>query len=352
VSYYLPTRVPSYLLRLAHQYKRTDPVLHEVITASRVLVIEETAYERWDGGQHGHDVRLYVPIDVLAKIDIDAQLDSAAGIAEDLRKLAQGAEGEFINAVRLEMEEQDDPDCQRATPFSSRRPLNPDNLSIWKAGLVRVFISHRDHHKAAVHELARYIEPYGLSCFVAHETIPANEEWRKVILNGLETMEVMLVFLTNDFAESVWTMQEVGYALGKGVPIVSFKLETQDPPGFIGHAQALRGSFETLAASAENLVPLLWKALGRQERFQAALVASFVDSPNWTETTSRFDRMDNIVKKLSDTELKAIIEGFRRNDQLHNATYLYTRDYRRLHRFLEKTTGKKFVIEGVTITEA
>lgn len=38
---------------------------------------------------------------------------------------------------------------------------------------------------------------------VAHETIPANEEWRKVIVSGLETMEIMVLFLTDDFPESV-----------------------------------------------------------------------------------------------------------------------------------------------------
>lgn len=349
MAFYLPTRVPSYLLRLFHQYARTNPSLHEVISSARVLVIEETGYDNWNGGQHGHDVRLYVPIEVLAKIDIDEQLTAANLIAEDLRKLSQGVEGEYINAVQLEMEEENDGDCQRAAPFSARPAVNPDNLGIWKPGLIRVFISHRNEHRAKAHELAEALEPFGFSCFVAHDTIPANEEWRKVILNGLETMEVMLVFLTDDFAESIWTLQELGYALGKAVPCVSLKLGRSDPPGFIGHTQALRGTIEYPVRSVPALVPLLAKALGRQERIRAAVVAAFVGSPNWGETTVRFQRMASVVDELSDGELGSIIEGFRRNDQLHNAAYLYHQNYRRLRGFLEKVTGHEFSIEGRVI---
>ena len=122
--------------------------------------------------------------------------------------------------------------------------MNPDNLSIWRPGLGRIFISHRDKHKAEARELADALEEYGFSSFVAHETIPANEEWRKVIVAGLETMEIMVVFLTDDFHESIWTNQEVGHALGRGVPIISLKLGRLDPPGFISHVQALRGSIQ------------------------------------------------------------------------------------------------------------
>lgn len=351
LSYELPSRLPGYLLRLWHQYRRTRPALHEVIAASRILVIEETDYDNLDGGQHGHDVRLYVPMEVLAEIDIDDQLSAAQEIGEDLRKLSQNVRGEFISTVHLEMAEHADADYRRATPFSGRPQISPDSLPIWKRGLVRVFISHRDGRKADAHTLAEALEPFGFTSFVAHDTIPANEEWRRVIVGGLETMEVMLAFLTDDFEESIWTMQEVGYALGKGVPCVSLKLERRDPPGFISHTQALRGSLTDLHTAARKLAPLLAKALGQQDRLQAALVASFAASPNWTETRSRFDRMAEVVERLTDQELQLIIESYRKNDQLHAAAYLSYRNHTRLRSFLERTTDKEFEVEGRAIRE-
>jgi hypothetical protein len=248
------------------------------------------------------------------------------------------------------MNDENLPEFQKAAPFSTRVAVNPDNLVIWKRGLVRLFISHRDAHKREAHQLADALEAYGISSFVAHETIEPTREWRKEIMYGLETMEIMLVFLTDDFGESIWTNQEVGFALGRGIPVVSLKLESRDPPGFIGHEQALRGSLADVSASARSLQKLVAEKLGRRERMQAAFVAAFVSSPSWSDTTERFDRMAETVERLSERELTDIIEGFALNDQLHNATYL-TSHYGRLVKFLARTTGRKFSIEGTSIRE-
>ena len=337
-------------MRLSLQYSRTNPLLHEIMSSSRIAIVEDTGYDNWNGGQHGHDVRLYVPLETLAKIDIDEQLEVAGVIATDLRKLCGSIEDEYVNNLVIEMEDENDVHYQRAVPFSSRPVVAPERLSIWKPGLVRVFISHRDKHKRAASGLAEELEDYGFSCFVAHDTIPANEEWRKVIVSGLETMEVMLVFLTDDFHESTFTMQEVGYALGRGIPYVSLKLESRDPPGFISQTQALRGHLADPTASAKNLSRLLAEAIGRPERLQSALVTAFCEAPNWSEAGSRFDRMKGVVTRLSDAEFAAIVEAYAKNDQLHNATYLTTKDHRRLKEFLVKATGTHVEVFGKRIT--
>lgn len=349
MAYELPSRVPGYLLRLWHQYRRTRPVLHELIAASRVRVVEETEYDNWDGGQHGHDIILYVPISVLAEIDIDDQLAATQEMKEDLRKLSQNIRNEFVGTVHFEVADPSDRHFLASAPFSGRPQIAPDSLTIWKKGLVRVFISHRDKNKAEAHLLANRLEAFGFTCFVAHDSIPANEKWRQVIVSGLETMEIMLVFLTDDFQDSIWTMQEVGYALGKGVPCVSLKLERRDPPGFISHTQALRGSLTDLPTAARKLAPLLAKALGQQDRLQAAVISAFVNSPDWSEARDRFEIMVDVVERVSETELKTIVDGFRQNDQLYNAKYLL--NYNRLQNFLAKSTGKEFEIVSRTIRE-
>lgn len=237
---------------------------------------------------------------------------------------------------------------QRSIPFSKKPPINPDNLSIWKKGLGRVFISHRDEHKAEARELADALEEFGISSFVAHETIPADEEWRKVILNGLETMEVMVLFLTDDFEESIWTMQEVGYALGAGKPIISLKLGKKDPPGFVNHKQALKGDITNPIHSAQGLFPLIGKVIGKQERLQDILITSFVESPSWTDTKTRFGRMAKVVDKLTDEQVNRIIAAFRTNDQLYQCIHLVSK-YDRLKKFLEAATGDSFEIDGAKI---
>ena len=44
-----------------------------------------------------------------------------------------------------------------------------------------------------------------------------------------------------------------------------------------------------------------------------------------------------------------IIRGFEANDQLHNAMHLISK-YERLRKFLERTTGRKYVVAGEKIS--
>lgn len=170
-------------------------------------------------------------------------------------------------------------------------------------------------------------------------------------MNGLETMEVMLAFLTDDFHESIWTMQEVGYALGKGIPCISLKLERRDPPGFISHTQALRGSLTNLHGAAARVAALLAGALNKHDRLQAALVTSFAQAPSFTDAMARFDRMASVVERLTEAELATIVQAYRKNDQLHGCIYLTHPKKDRLRTFLQKTTDHLFKIEGRTIVQ-
>ena len=76
------------------------------------------------------------------------------------------------------------------------------------------------------------------------------KEWQKEIYNGLMTMEVMVVLLTDGSDKSFWMNQEIGFALGKDIPIVCVKVGTQDPKGFIGSKQALKASADDIASVA------------------------------------------------------------------------------------------------------
>ena len=350
MSYVLPGKIHGYLKRLAVQYERSGKALeHELITEARLFIDEGTGYDHWNGGSHGHTVILFLPLDVLGKVDIDKQSDVCSGIQEDLRKLASGYETEYFDGVRLESFDEDDPMFQKSVPFSSSRPARPESLSIWKAGFVRLFVSHRDTHKKVARALADELENYGLSCFVAHDTIEPLSEWRKVILSGLETMEVMLVFLTDDFAESTWTNQEVGYALGKNVPVISLKLGDKDPPGFISHEQALRGGVDDSTGTANKLYPLIGRAIGRQKRMQNALIETFVGSATYNHAKDRFDFLAQTVAQLDDHQLATIMEGFSDNSQLYGCFHLNS--HNRLTNFLGRATGKRFVINRNKIEE-
>ncbi|MEA3043152.1 MAG: hypothetical protein QOH47_990 [Sphingomonadales bacterium] len=175
-------------------------------------------------------------------------------------------------------------------------------------------------------------------------------EWQHEILKGLATMEIMLLYLTDDFADSLWCHQEIGYALGRGIPIISLKLEQRDPPGFEGARQGLRGNIESPAASAAAVYELLAEKLGARERLQDGLVAAFADVPDFDQARLRFDRMNGHIEELSEGQLETIISAYRSNDQLYRAIYLNNR-YERLVKFLNRATGRRWAIERGEIRE-
>jgi hypothetical protein len=51
-------------------------------------------------------------------------------------------------------------------------------------------------------------------------------------------MDAFLAIHTPGFKDSFWTQQEIGFAVGRGVRIISFKMG-EDPTGFISKHQAL-----------------------------------------------------------------------------------------------------------------
>ena len=103
-----------------------------------------------------------------------------------------------------------------------------------------VFLSHRASYRREVSEVKDALEGRGLSCFVAHEDIMPSLSWQPEILNALNTMDVFVAFVTDDFHEGGgWPDQEIGYAHKRGVPRVFVKLGRADPAGMVATEQAL-----------------------------------------------------------------------------------------------------------------
>jgi hypothetical protein len=348
-KHYLPSKVNPYLRRLVIEYERANStLLREVVTSSRIAVREETSYDNWNGGTYGHDVVLFVPPVILTKISFAIQKEICNQIADDLNICANAVDNESIRAVFIELFDESDPLFQGATALTEQPFTDPDTLSIWRPGYIRLFISHRDTKKAEAKRLAEALESYGVSAFVAHDTIEPMTTWQREILNGLETMEIMLAFITNDFHDSFWTNQEIGFALGRGTPIIPLKVEGRDPTGFIGQTQALKGHIDQPEDSVKAIYGILSEKLGQKARLQTTMISAFIQSPDFDETRARFDRMADVVKSISDAEFARIQEGFAFNNQLHQSIYLDNR-YQRLLYFLQRCTGKQIEIKGQNI---
>jgi hypothetical protein len=102
----------------------------------------------------------------------------------------------------------------------------------------RLFISHVSDNKDKATRLRDCLEPYYIKGFVAHEDIQPTAEWQIEIERALHSMDTFLAIHTRGFSASYWAQQEVGFAVARGVKMISFKMG-EDPTGFISKRQAL-----------------------------------------------------------------------------------------------------------------
>jgi nucleoside 2-deoxyribosyltransferase len=208
---------------------------------------------------------------------------------------------------------------------------------LWKWDHIRLFISHRDSHKDAAHRLDKALEGFGISSFVAHDTIEPIANWREEILKALKTMDALLAFVTNDFGGSDWTNQEVGFALGRDIPVIPIKVQDSDPAGFLSSLQAVRANLEQCEASSTVIFNIIAKKMP-EEKLKNALVSSFLMSPSFSETRKRFDLLRRSVQQLSKEDLSKIKVGFHENRQLWDCENICNGS---LKRYLESATDNK-----------
>lgn len=120
----------------------------------------------------------------------------------------------------------------------------------------RLFLSHVSADKAIATRLKACLEPYAIAGFVAHEDILPTLTWQEEIERALATMDAFIAIHTAGFSASNWTQQEVGYAVGRGVKVISFKMG-EDPTGFISKQQALPRLGRTAEQIAKEINALL-----------------------------------------------------------------------------------------------
>lgn len=140
----------------------------------------------------------------------------------------------------------------------------------WKdTKLFRLFISHISKDKLKATRLKECLIPYGITGFVAHEDIHPTLEWQSEIERGLQTMDAFIAVHTVGFSQSYWTQQEIGFAIGRGVKVISFKMG-EDPTGFISKQQALARRDRTAEEIAKEIDALLSEDPRTAERLAEA----------------------------------------------------------------------------------
>ena len=182
-----------------------------------------------------------------------------------------------------------------------------DPWDVWAPGRIRLFFSHTHTHRELVGDVARQLETWPFSCFVAHDAIEPSLAWQQVIESALATCQAFVAFMTDEFRSSAWCDQELGWALGRGIVVIPVHLTTH-PHGFAGTIQdvpaALSDPPRTIAASIAEALAVGAFRETRPGAFQLiepladAIVDQFCRSNSFDLTRRRFAFLRRIPRPL------------------------------------------------------
>ena len=184
---------------------------------------------------------------------------------------------------------------------------------------LKVFISHLSKHQLYASQLAEKLESFNIKPFVAHVDINPTQAWQLEIEKFLGNMDCMLCILHEGFFDSIWCNQEIGYSLGKGTPIISMKMESYDPQGFIGQYQAYTPNQLTLANNNEpyELIKLIYNQARSSDLIRSWVINSFAFSNSYDTSNNLCDALENL--DLTHEEKEIIKQAYLNNSQVTDA---------------------------------
>ena len=179
-----------------------------------------------------------------------------------------------------------------------------------------IFASHLSSERRFVGAIREELEHFGITLFVAHDSIPDDATWQHEIEKALDGADAGLVFLHSGFKESDWCAQEVGWLLGRHVPVMPLNFGIT-PYGPLGKLQAGPERSNDSQLIAERVLDRFVK----QELLRDGVVASLVQAMRQSRSFNRTDRIWRHLRELDcDASLSAeLLEATKTNDQVHRA---------------------------------
>jgi hypothetical protein len=187
----------------------------------------------------------------------------------------------------------------------------------WRADEIRVFVSHISAHKEFASEVEKILSPLGVQLFVAHEVIEVSQEWQAEIEEALRTAHVLVGLVHLGFGESYWVHQEIGWALGRPIPVLMVRLG-DDPKGFPARYQAASARGGTAEGVAATIAVWLTRLPEYSQLMTDKLVDSLCRATSFADGREAALRLEEMSRqsKLSPELLDAIETAYASNNQL------------------------------------
>lgn len=90
-----------------------------------------------------------------------------------------------------------------------------------------VFISYSTHgkDKAVADAICKKLEDMQIGCWIAPRDVLPGMEWAEAIVDAIDKSKILILVLSVDSNDSPQVIREVGRAVSKGIPIISFRVD-------------------------------------------------------------------------------------------------------------------------------
>lgn len=223
-----------------------------------------------DWGIDYYDLVLSLPFEEYVRLD-DKRDEKEKQLSKYAAKATEQCSDAKVSSVKIRFDLDTVVDWR-----SGERPIQPkqsDSERIWKSGHFRLFASHVTKHKKEVHAFKESCAKRGIDLFVAHDDIAPSTTWQREIESALASCHAVVALVTEEFHDSVWCMQEVGWALGRGVMVLPVKTPS-NPKGFLGEIQAVPGSLDDPANLRDSVASIFASHEQTSRQMHEPLVAT------------------------------------------------------------------------------
>ncbi|MGW0042261.1 toll/interleukin-1 receptor domain-containing protein [Rhodococcus sp. NPDC003348] len=214
-----------------------------------------------------------------------------------------------------------------------------------------VFASHLAQQRALVHNVATALDAYGITLFVAHDSITVDSQWHTEIEKALDRADAGLVFLHSGFQQSAWCDQEVGWLLGRRVPVMALRYDV-DPYGPLGKHQAQVVRNQTPADVAEQTVDRVLAKPELAPALAASLIVAMERSGSFATTDAIWKRLREL-RTLDADQCAQLLQASKSNNQIHWAgSALDETSYpRAIVSFLRNQPGREVIAADIDAYE-